>query len=184
MERYLELRQYLPDARWAAIPRGRCALSWSRQKDSIELVAARDGPPADKDRGTMLLLGVGACRFRTAGAFVMARTKGARPVTWANQVFDGSKVGRRGGPVRRSLASIMKNSAPRIVINEAKRRGWSISAFGDHWIFCDATLSHRYVLRSATSPMSRKRRRRRGKGARAASPSLPVRTAVVSCRGV
>lgn len=72
--------------------------------------------------------------------------------------------------MRRHLLSIMKNSSPKIVIEEAKRRGWLITAYGNHWLFYADTLSHRQVLSRSTASTSRKRRRRPAKRKRGRLP--------------
>lgn len=107
----------------------------------------------------------------------MRRRRGAKPVTWAQQIFKGSAMARRGGPVRRHFASIVKHSSPRIVIEEAKLHGWHIVAIGDHWLFYSNTLRQRQVLGRSTALGPRKPRR---KPAKHRSRALPAATPSVA----
>ena len=66
-------------------------------------------------------------------------TEGARSKmnAWVNQIFEADIV-KRGGVVRRKIASIEKFASKKAVKDEVKRRGYHIVEHGDQWlIFCD-----------------------------------------------
>ncbi|WP_144037137.1 hypothetical protein [Sphingomonas sp. TZW2008] len=75
----------------------------------------------------------------------MSRKRTA-PTAWINQIFDSSKVARRGGPVRRRLPSLDRNTSRASVIAEALRRGWIVTQIGDEWFFYDAGLTARTIV--------------------------------------
>ena len=56
---------------------------------------------------------------------------------WANQIFN-SKIAKRGGVVRRKIASIERYTSQDELKEECKKRGFHVVRHGDQWlIFCD-----------------------------------------------
>jgi hypothetical protein len=165
----------LPNSRWTPIACGRSALSRCRGEDIEQLGPTRRWTSTHEGRRPRLLLGFRPCGLRSAGVRLMRRRRGAKPVTWAQQIFQGSAMASRGGPVRRHFASIVKHSSPRIVVGEAKLHGWHIVAIGDHWLFYSNTLRQRQVLGRSTAPGPRKPRRKPTKHRSRAFPtSYPI----------
>lgn len=101
----------------------------------------------------------------------MRRKGKPKPVTWVHQILESTAIAKVGGPVRRGLPSILNNLSPKIVIDEARRRGWHIIAIGDNWLFYSDTLRQRQVLGRSTTPKPYKRHRRSAKHKRRSHPS-------------
>lgn len=64
---------------------------------------------------------------------------------WTDRIFV-SKIAENGGPVRRKLSSIDKNSSRTAVRNECASRGYHIVEIGDHWLIFHKSLKVQTVL--------------------------------------
>lgn len=167
----------MPNPRRTPIACGRGALSGRGIENTFKLVLGRQRPPPDQGRRSCLLLGFRPCSLRSARMRLMRRGRGATPVTWAQQIFKGSAMARRGDPVRRHFVSIVKHSSPRIVIAEAKLHGWHIIAIGDHWLFYSDSLRKRQVLGRSTALGPRKPRRKPPKHRSRPLPAITLSSA-------
>lgn len=76
-----------------------------------------------------------------------------RGAAWNEQVFTRSKVAQRGGPVRRSIASIEHHSSLASLFAAARDRGWTIVQKGRDWHLYDARITFAKVVGIASGGM-------------------------------
>ena len=72
--------------------------------------------------------------------------RGSKGAAWNQQVFTSSAVAVRGGPVRRNVASIRRNSSRLALYREARKRGWCIIRIGPEWLLYRGALPVWQVL--------------------------------------
>ncbi|MBW6530738.1 hypothetical protein KZ820_08320 [Sphingomonas sp. RRHST34] len=62
------------------------------------------------------------------------------------KIFKGRKICEDGGPVRRAISNIERQSSLARAFAEATRQGWTVTQIGSHWHFSRDYLTPKLVV--------------------------------------